>query len=143
MRVASLVAVLLFVILVCWNLQRRRDYRILSFSEDAKRVATVRRINYLGIPFGPVIHIECYGSLDKSTDLSDPAYRTSPNKPAVWTGAVGTKHWADGGCRPLPIGFNVQFDRQKFPANYLDYDTAQENSDTWYWHSYWEIKSEE
>jgi hypothetical protein len=114
----------------------RDSYKVLAYDGD-NATATVREL--LGTTR---LNIRCYGSLDKSTDLSKPGYRTSPDTPATWEGVVGTDHWW-GGCRPLPIGFTVTMYRQKYPANYLDYDTAQENlSDIRFSHSYWEVLSE-
>ena|SRR5579863_842093 len=139
--------ILLATVSLCWFVTRSGEYRVLQFIDGdlAGRTAsaTVEPVNLLGLPRGKKLQIECYGSLDKDTNLSDPGFRTSPDKPGIWTGAVGTKHWMDSGCRPLPIGFNVRFGREKYPANYLDYDTAQEAPvDTFFGHSYWKIVSE-
>ncbi|HEY4681847.1 MAG TPA: hypothetical protein VIH17_01190 [Candidatus Acidoferrales bacterium] len=143
-KVAVVLLVALAVLAVFWHMNREREYKVLEYNHgDKTATATVQHVNYLGFRHGPVLQLECYGSLDKNTDLSDPAYRTSPDKPATWEGAVATKHWMHHGCRPLPIGFTVRFDRQKYPPNYLDYNTAQETTtDTWFSHSYWEVKSE-
>lgn len=111
------------------------EYKVLAYSEapTEKATATVQD------SVGEKLEIQCYGSTVKGTDLSKPEYRTSPDKPASWEGVVGTDHWMDG-CRPLPIGWRVTMVRNKYPANYLDYDAAQEErSDTYFSHSYWRI----
>ena len=91
---------------------------------------------------GTVLEVECDGSITEGTDPSDPGYSTSPDKPGTWEGVVGTDRWM-AGCRPLPIGWTVKMTRKKYPANYLECDTAQETgTDTYFSYSYWKILSQ-
>jgi len=112
----------------------RDRYRVVAYKDADPSTATVRRL------FGTAkLEIECYGSMIKGTDLSDRRYRTSRDRQATWEGVVGTDHWVFG-CRPLPIGFTVKLHRQKYPANFLEYDTSQEGeTDTYFSHSYWKV----
>jgi hypothetical protein len=130
------------LVLLCGSLACHRpsndEYKVLAFSEDGlKEIAKVRSSR------GDILSIECYGSTIKGTDLSSPGYRTVPDKPATWEGVVGTDHWRYG-CRPLPIGWTVTMVREKYPANYLEYDASQEKgTDTYFGHSYWKIVSQD
>src|SRR5436305_1504036 len=90
------------------------EYQVLGYQEGGTHATATLRT-----PERKILEIECYGSLLKGTDLSSPGYRTDPNKPGTWEGAVGTDHWMFG-CRPLPIGESVIMVREKYPANYLD-----------------------
>ena len=133
----ALVGLLAVVCDIACSRTSANKYFVLKYNDrDEWATATVRS------PKGEILEIECYGSMMKGTDLSNPGYRTDPNKPATWEGVVGTDKWMFG-CRPLPIGWSVVMVREKYPANYLDYDTAQEEkTDTYFSHSYWKILSQ-
>ncbi len=112
-------------------------WKVIAYKDGEPARATIRSF------FGATsLEVECFGSMIKGTDLSKPGYRTSADKPATWEGVVGTDHWVFG-CRPLSIGFTVKLHRQKYPANFLEYDTSQEGqTDTYFSHSYWKVLSE-
>ena len=125
-------------LLVFLGIYGQRDtYKVLAYDDEAG-TAKVRWV--FG---GSVLDLKCYGSIDKGVDIKDPKYSASPGKPGTWYGVVGTEGW-EGGCRPLPIGFTVNLHRDKYPANVLEYDAAQErDGGIRFAYTYWQIVAEQ
>src|ERR1700687_3457206 len=84
MRITGAIPLVVLLGLVCGISCTRTDsktYQVLAYNDREKRAsATVRSTE------GTMLEIECEGSMIKGTDLSDPKYRTDPNKPPTWEG---------------------------------------------------------